>query len=173
MDKFFIKKTFGWGPNVFWKVYNYKNRPVHFNKEEIILSTLRNRTNTWISQNIVHLLSNIDSTIRFKIEGFADEPEVYISLMDQGLEFGYIGVRWKDSHTPVPVKIKKHFLSVTDYLSIRDHTSQMTDLLLKTIQSRKRQYRTCKFCERKVSREHRFDANTCHNCASVHYGVKY
>ncbi|MCA1063872.1 hypothetical protein QTG56_01420 [Rossellomorea sp. AcN35-11] len=137
------------------------------------MATLNKRVNTWIDQNIVHLLSNLDSTIRFKVEGFEDEPEVYITLLDDGLEFGYIGFIWVDSHTPDPVKVKKHFLPVTDHFSISDHTDQMTTLLLKTIQSRKRQYRECKFCKRKVCPEHRFDADTCHDCSTVYYGVKY
>ncbi|MGG3916008.1 hypothetical protein [Rossellomorea vietnamensis] len=81
------------------------------------MTSLKNRVHKWISQNIVHLLSNIDSTIRFRVEGFADKPEVYISWVEQGLEFGYMGIRW-DSHTPVPEKIPKHYLPLTNYLFI-------------------------------------------------------
>jgi hypothetical protein len=45
------------------------------------------------------------------------------------------------------------------------------DKLLKTISSRKRQYKTCQFCGEKNPPEHLFNARTCYGCAEVHFHV--
>lgn len=58
-------------------------------------------------------------------------------------------------------------------LSTEEQQEAILNLLMKTINSRKRQYRKCQYCGEKVAIEHRFDQNTCHGCASEHFGVVY
>lgn len=119
---------------------------------------------------------NMDSSVYFKVEGFADEPEVYLIATKEGIEFGYEATQW-DGYmpSPIPGMYKKHSLT-WEKLQSSDKLEQqelILDLLMKTINSRKRQYRKCQFCGEKVAVEHRFDMNTCHGCASKHFGVVY
>jgi len=117
----------------------------------------------------------MDCPLYFKLEGFADEPVVYIKPTHEGLEFGFEGTKWIDGHTPSPYMYKKHTLiwDHVDDLSKEEQQQAILNILMKTINSRKRQYRKCQFCSEKVATEHRIDQNTCHSCASEHLGVVY
>ncbi|WP_077622446.1 hypothetical protein [Sediminibacillus massiliensis] len=112
----------------------------------------------------------------FKIEGFANEPEVYLRSTDEGLEFGFEATKW-DGYMPSPVPgiYKKHSLTWETLKSISTEEQQklILEKLMKTINTRKRQYKKCQFCHEKVALEHRFDKDTCHTCASDHFGVLY
>jgi hypothetical protein len=138
------------------------------------VNSLKDRATLWLLQNKKQLLSGLESSFHFKIDGFADEPIVYISVLEDGLEFGYVGEEWR-GHTPIPVNIKKYFLPLNFPALNKEAivTEQVLDFLLKTVQSRKRQYRTCQFCNLKVAPEHRFDKNTCHGCSTEQYGIDY
>ncbi len=138
------------------------------------MNSLKNKATFWLSQNKSQLLSGLESSFYFEIDGFADEPIIYVFVLEDGLEFGYVGDEWR-GHTPIPINIKKHFLPLNFPVSNNETivTEQILEFLLKTVQSRKRQYRTCQFCNLKVAAEHRFDKNTCHGCATEHYGVIY
>lgn len=46
-------------------------------------------------------------------------------------------------------------------------------LIRKGIQARRKQFATCQHCGERVAKEHRFDAHTCHGCASTHQGIVY
>lgn len=115
-----------------------------------------------------------DIPFYFKIEGFSDKPEVYIRPTNEGLELGFEGTKWY-GHTPSPFMYKKHILIWETLQSLNKEQQQerILELLMKTIISRKRQYRKCQFCGEKVAVEHRFDKDTCHGCASEHFGVVY
>jgi len=112
----------------------------------------------------------------FKIEGFADEPKVYVKSTLEGLEFGFEATQWDG---PIPAALpgvyKKHLLprKTLHSLSKEEQQEKIAELLIMTINSRKRQYRKCQFCGKKVSKEHCFDQETCHSCATVHFGVLY
>jgi hypothetical protein len=118
----------------------------------------------------------MDYPYYFKLEGFADEPEVYLRTTDDGLEFGYEATQW-DGNMPssVPGIYKKHLLSweILQSLSKEKQQEIILELLMRTINSRKRQYRKCQFCSEKVAVEHRFNKDTCHGCVSKHFGVVY
>jgi hypothetical protein len=117
----------------------------------------------------------MDCPLFLTLEGFANEPKVYIKPIHEGLEFGFEGTKWIDGHTPSPYMYKKHTLiwgNIED-LSEEEQQQAILILLMKTINSRKRQYRKCQFCGEKVAIEHRLDQNTCHGCASKHLGVVY
>src|SRR5690606_20491441 len=99
---------------------------------------------------------------------------VYLRKTDEGLKFGYDSIQWI-GQIPNPCLIQKHSLT---WESIESTSKQklhllIHELLMKTINSRKRTYRKCQFCENKVATEHRFDKNTCHSCASEHCDVVY
>ncbi len=118
----------------------------------------------------------MDCALYFKLTGFADEPEVYLRSTDEGLELGYKATQWNGPvPAPFPGVYKKHSLSWDTLHSLEKKEQQelVLDLLMKTINFRKRQYRKCQFCGEKVAPEHRFDQNTCHGCASEHFGVVY
>jgi hypothetical protein len=51
--------------------------------------------------------------------------------------------------------------------------AKIIDTLFKTIDSRKRQYKTCQFCNKKGLPEQWFNNTTCYGCASEHFGVVY
>lgn len=116
----------------------------------------------------------LDCPLCFILEGFADEPMIYIKPTYEGLEFGFEGTKWY-GHTPSPFMFKKHILIWKDIevLNKEEQQEAILNLLMKTISSRKRQYRKCQFCNEKVAIEHRFDKDTCHGCASQHFGVLY
>ncbi|MCH6265080.1 hypothetical protein [Neobacillus citreus] len=117
----------------------------------------------------------MDCFFNFKLEGFADEPEVYIKSTLLGLEIGYEATLWLDGHTPVAGLMKKHLLTWETLQSLNNEKQQemILELLMKTIHSRKRQYRKCQFCEEKLPVEHRFDKDTCFGCASERWGIVY
>lgn len=103
-------------------------------------------------------------------------PEVYIRTTLIGLDFGYEAIQWDGAIlNPTPNTFKKHTLTWNKLNSLNKAEQQdiIINLLTKTINTRKRQYRKCEFCSEKVAFEHRFDNNTCHACASNHYGVVY
>lgn len=116
----------------------------------------------------------LDCSLCFILEGFADEPMIYIKPTHEGLEFGYEGTKWH-GHTPSPFMFKNHILIWEDIevLNKEEQQEAILNLFMKTINSRKRQYRKCQFCGEKVALEHRFDSNTCHGCSSQHFGVVY
>lgn len=74
---------------------------------------------------------------------------------------------------PSPGSVKKHSVTWDTFPSLGSEQQQelILELLMKTINSRKRQYRKCQFCGKKVANEHRIDHNTCQSCASKHLGV--
>lgn len=78
-------------------------------------------------------------------------------------------------HSPKPGVYKKHSLPWETLHSLNKEKQQemILELLMKTINTRKRQYRKYQFCGEKVAIEHRFDKDTCHSCASEHFGVVY
>lgn len=118
----------------------------------------------------------MDRSYYFKLEGFADEPEVYLRPTYEGLEFGYGSYSMGWIHAcSFPGVYKKHTLTWMDLkmLSKEEQQEMILNLLMKTINSRKRQFRKYQFCRGKVAIEHRFDKDTCNSCASEQYGVVY
>lgn len=139
------------------------------------MKSLKTKALEWIKSLYEnHSFSEKGTVLYFKLEGFADEPNVYIRPTNEGLEFGFEGTKWY-GHTPSPYLYKKHILiwKNIEGLNIKDQQEIILDLLMKIINNRKRQYRKCQFCGKKFATEHRFDKDTCHNCASIHFGVLY
>ncbi|MEK4229735.1 hypothetical protein [Solibacillus sp. FSL H8-0538] len=146
------------------------------------MKSLKAKVNDWIVSIYEDYLTNnhenimIRNPIYFKLDGFADEPEVYILATDEGLEFGYEATFW-DGYMPAPLPgiFKKHSSSWQELQSLS--TAEQQEIILKrvmkTINSRKRQYRKCLFCGEHVAAEHRFNNDTCHGCASAYLGVVY
>lgn len=93
-------------------------------------------------------------------------------LINKWLKFN---LRNTHGHTPSPFMFKKHILIWEDIevLNKDEQQEAILNLLMKTINSRKRHYRKCQFCNEKVAVEHRFNMDTCHGCASQHFGVVY
>lgn len=119
---------------------------------------------------------SLDSTVYVKIEELADEPEIYIRATNNGLEFGYKAMQW-DGYIPAssPIMYKEYSLNwdLLQLLSSQKQQEAVLKLLMKTINTRKKQYRKCQFCTKKIAVEHHFDKDTCHSCASKHFGVVY
>ncbi|RFU71463.1 hypothetical protein D0469_01080 [Peribacillus saganii] len=118
---------------------------------------------------------NASKLFSFPIIGFADEPEVFIQSTSEGIKVGYQIIRWMGPHYPTPALEVKHVLAwdSLERLALEDKESKLLEILLKTIDTRKRQYKTCQFCGCKIAPEHRFDKDTCHTCASEQFGVVY
>lgn len=152
-----------------------------FRKRGIIdMKTLKTKAHDWIisifEQNSLNDNEKVlmDCPIYFRIDGFADEPKVYILPSNIGLEFGYEATQWNDyMPSPIPGMFKKHLLTWENLQSLKKDEQQeiILNLLLKTINTRKRQYQKCQFCGEKGAIENRFDLNTCYGCASVEFGI--
>lgn len=141
------------------------------------MASLQEKVKAWIKE--INLLdekqnNSNSSYYNFKIEGFANEPVVYIHNTSVGFEFGYNGVQW-NGHTPVETKVKRLVLSWNNLklLSSVEREDKILELMIKTIKIRKRQYQKCQYCQEKVAIEHRYDMNTCHSCATEHLNIIY
>ncbi|WP_026674096.1 hypothetical protein [Alkalihalobacterium bogoriense] len=138
------------------------------------MKSLQEKVKSWIGKiNVLDENSN-PSCYYFIIEQFADEPTVYLRTNSVGVEIGYVGVQWY-GHIPVETNVKKLALSWEDLklLSKEEQENNIIEMMLKTINSRKRQYRKCQYCQEKIAPEHRYDKNTCHSCASEHLNIVY
>lgn len=145
------------------------------------MKSVKTRALEWFSeQNELYLFDGEDRDrsndfiCYFKIDGFADEPEIYLQSTFVGLEVGFRGIEW-NGHEPIQINIKKHILpwELLKTLSKEEILSEVLSLLMKTINSKKRHYSKCNYCGEKVAIEHRFDKHTCHSCASTNLGVLY
>jgi hypothetical protein len=110
----------------------------------------------------------------FPITDFADEPNIFLQTSLNGIAFGYQSIEWQ-GHVPAPIFVTMKVITwdLLTTLPQQEKESTILDALLKTIQSRKRQYKTCQFCGEKTPPEHRINSNTCHGCATEHFGVIY
>lgn len=108
-------------------------------------------------------------------DGFPEQLTVYLDEVMEGISVGYRAVRWDGPSTPIMTK--KHRYLVTwdefDNMSAEERHEVLIDRLVRTINARKRHYRKCQFCGERTAKEHRFDENTCHTCATTHFGVVY
>lgn len=117
---------------------------------------------------------NLNQTYSFSLIGFADEPEIFAAVNNDGVSFGYDSIRW-DGHFQLPIIVTKHTLSweMLENLTEEEKETLAIDTFNKTINSRKRQYKTCQFCGEKVPPEHLFNSRTCDSCATEHFHVVY
>jgi len=92
----------------------------------------------------------IDRSFNFKLEGFADEPNVYLRTTIEGLELGFETIFWH-GQVPSPSSVKKHLVTWDTFHSLgrEQQLELILELLMKTINSRKRQYRKCQSCASK------------------------
>ncbi|OXT16623.1 hypothetical protein B9K06_14460 [Bacillus sp. OG2] len=66
-------------------------------KRMLTMKSLKMKAFTWIeSLNDQYSINSFtgNHAAYFKLDGFADEPEVYIRFTDAGLDFGYEAVQW-------------------------------------------------------------------------------
>jgi hypothetical protein len=144
-----------------------------------MMKSLKVKALEWIqSQYDLYPMNNStgDHAAYFMLDGFADDPEVYIRHTDAGLEFGYEAIQWNGpvpAPTPGIYKTQSLPWDAMQTLNKEEQQTIMLELLLKTINTRKRHYRKCQYCGDKVAKEHRFDRDTCHGCASEQFGVVY
>ncbi|MBM7587666.1 hypothetical protein JOC86_004240 [Bacillus pakistanensis] len=114
-----------------------------------------------------------DRVYNLIVEWTHDQLEIYIRITKERVTFGYGAIQWDGPHSPVPTKIDKYSLDRQELELAIDRSEMLLDYMIKTINSRKRQYRFCQFCHKKFPPEHRFDSKTCHGCASKEYFVVY
>ncbi|MEH7440643.1 hypothetical protein V7182_24640 [Neobacillus drentensis] len=110
----------------------------------------------------------------FPLTDFADEPNIFLQISLDSIAFGYESIEWH-GHEPAPIFVTKKVVTWDSLATLtqQEKESIILETLLKTIQSRKRQYKTCQFCGEKTPPEHRFNSHTCHGCATEHFGVIY
>lgn len=113
------------------------------------------------------ILSDKIRYVYFKIEGFCDEPEVFIVATDDGLEFGYDAFIVDEPTVPLPIKKVTHTLSweVVSAFHFDNRKKVIVDEMMKTVAVKKRQYRTCQYCQQKLHRNEFYDKHTCIQCA--------
>jgi hypothetical protein len=127
-----------------------------------------------IDQDQILQQGNLDQSYSFTLIGFAHEPEILVAVNNDGVSFGYDSIRW-DGHFPFPIIVTKHTLSweMLSSLTEEEKETLAIDTFIKTINTRKRQYKTCQFCGEKVPAEHRINSRTCHSCATEHFHVVF
>lgn len=109
----------------------------------------------------------------FKIEGFCDEPEIFLAANTKGLEWGYDSVNWVDPATPIPTKETSYKISweALNSMSAEGKMEKMIDTTIKYVNSKKREYRRCEYCNRKMHSKEFYDKTTCFECAKKHLGI--
>jgi hypothetical protein len=127
-----------------------------------------------IDQDQILKQVNQDQYYSFTLNGFADEPDIFVTVNNDGVSFGYDSIRW-DGHFQFPIIVTKHTLlwEMLASLTEKEKETLAIDTFIKTINARKRQYKTCQFCGEKVPSEHRFNSRTCYGCATEHFHVVY
>lgn len=107
-----------------------------------------------VKTNAHEWISSLYERNSIKLEGFADDPEVYLRATLEGLDFGYEATVW-DGYLPAPNKgmYKRHVLTwqTLQTLSKEQQQELIFDRLIKTINTRKRQFRKCQFCGEKIA----------------------
>jgi NADH pyrophosphatase NudC (nudix superfamily) len=136
----------------------------------------------WINEQFSFFQFDSDpvykTTLYFKLDNpeYDPEIEVYVRKTTEEMEFGFEATQW-DGYMPAPYPsiYPKYSTSLDSLRSLEEEEmkEKILELLMKTINSRKRQYRKCQFCGKKVAKQHRFNKSTCHRCASKHFGIVY
>jgi hypothetical protein len=98
---------------------------------------LKGEATKWLKERISidRLLhpGNQDQSYTFSLIGFADEPNVFVHVTLDGINFSYDRIRWH-GHTPVPGITTLHTLSLDKLESLTDEEkgTLAIDTLLKT-----------------------------------------
>ncbi|MFB3164510.1 hypothetical protein ABLO26_24420 [Neobacillus sp. 179-J 1A1 HS] len=176
----------GWGKRIIDTIdliHQIKSKVIHSNLEvdqsRRKVTNLKKEADKWVKERIA-----IDGLLQsdffehpiysFPLVGFADEPEVFVQSTFEGIAIGYHSIAWH-GHIPEPVSITKHLVywETLELLSDVEQEKVVLDTLMKTINSRKRQYKTCQFCGKSTPPGHRFNDRTCHGCATKYFHVIY
>lgn len=141
------------------------------------MATLRTRAFQWIKEHSLHIQEEAvkNSPYYFKARGLSNHNEIFIRSGTDGLVFGYKAIRWEGPSTPTPCEYALYSLAweTLKSMNVEEQQKMILGLLMDTIDIRKEQYSQCQFCGRQAAVEHRFDNNTCHGCASNHFGIVY
>lgn len=103
----------------------------------------------------------------FKIEGFCDAPEVFIVAADGGIQLGSASFIWDGPSVPIPLKNVTHSLSwaLLNELDSEERKDLLVEEIQRAVTSKKREYWTCQYCEKKMHRGEFYDKKTCLKCA--------
>ncbi|RLQ92392.1 hypothetical protein [Falsibacillus albus] len=141
--------------------------------------SMKRRASLWVYDQISgsYIDSEKDSLKRhylhFKLEGFCDEPEIYLVANEEGLEWGYTVFKWDNMGVPLPMKKALHFLAWKDLnvLSAEEKIDKIIEEMMKAVNAKKREYRKCKKCENKLHDSQFYNKTHCRKCAKKHLGV--
>ncbi|MCP3741990.1 hypothetical protein [Rossellomorea sp. BNER] len=135
---------------------------------------MRRQVQEWITDLLEGFYpKDEERDFNLKLEWKHGQLESYIRITKDKVAFGYGAIQWHGPHSPVSTKIEKYSLDWKELELENDKSEVLLDYMMKTINCRKRQYRSCQFCQKKFPPEHRFDSKTCHVCASNEYFVVY
>jgi hypothetical protein len=125
-------------------------------------------------ENLLHRRPDFQPVYSFPLNGFSNESEVFVQPTNEGVAFGYHSIKW-EGHYPSPILITKHLLTweCLNQVTREEKEHLMVETLMKTINNRKRQHKTCQFCKKKFPPERLFDSSSCHGCATEHFGIIY
>lgn len=109
----------------------------------------------------------------FKLDGFCDEPEIFLVATSYGIEWGYNTFIWESPSIPLPTKKFTRKLPWKDLQSMTEDEKKekIIDETAKAVASKKREYRKCRYCNRKMHANEFYDKNTCLACAEKHLGI--
>lgn len=111
----------------------------------------------------------------YKFQGFEEKEELYVLRDQNRLVVGFATFYWDGPSTPVKVVqiTREKKLTEWEKEDSAEQAQWLLDALIQTKETRLSQFKLCEFCGAQTPPEHRFDDQTCHSCASIHYGVVY
>ncbi|WP_226536408.1 hypothetical protein [Fictibacillus halophilus] len=143
------------------------------------MQSIKSKVIEWVTKQIKD--SYIDSEKesikdlyhRFKIKGFCDDPEIFLVVTRLGLEWGYDTYVWDGPATPVPTKriIRNLSWDTLNSLNVEERKDKIIYEMVKAVDSKKREYLRCKFCNNKMHSTEFYDNTTCIICAENHLGI--
>ncbi|MED4206174.1 hypothetical protein [Neobacillus mesonae] len=109
----------------------------------------------------------------FKIEGFCDEPEIFLVATTFGLEWGYNTFIWDGPSIPLPTKklTRKLPWGTLKSMNREQKKEKIINEMVKAVTSKKREYRRCQYCNKKMHLNGFYDNKTCSACAEKHLGI--
>lgn len=111
-----------------------------------LMESIKKRVGRWISDKmqrkfIVSQELSVKSVyFYFKIEGFCDEPEIFLVATSKGLEWGYDTAYWEEPSIPVPIKRITHILTweILNELEVVDKENKIVETIIKAINYKKK-----------------------------------
>ncbi|WP_042354105.1 hypothetical protein [Bacillus rubiinfantis] len=143
------------------------------------MASMKKRIQQWVRERIEDC--QIDSEAMsekrqfhyFKLKGFCDEPEIFLVATGQGVEWGYNSFIWDGPGIPLPTKKIIQQLAWEDIslLTAEEKRAKIIAEMTKAVAAKKKEYRKCQYCHKKMHETLFYDQKTCSSCAQRHLKI--